>query len=684
VICRVVLVSAMMLFSVIGHADEKDEKVDYQNRKVAIPQITVPPRLDGDLSDEAWKNAIKLEKFTRFGNSSTPVTEKTEAYICADGKNMYVAFYCHDTEPGKIRASETQRNSRSVWSDDHVGIQIDSQNTRQRYSTFSVNPIGTQIAQIEGGTADNLTWIGDWKAKAKRVPDGWIAEMAIPFKLLRYPKGAAAMGIVLDRRLAREQNNVTWPDFPADGQNFSGRVRYFVEATGLNLPENRPRPVFLPYVLGTLKSTASGQTGLDIKYPISTTFTGLATLNPDFKTVEQSVADINFSYNEQFINETRPFFAEGKQFLPYSDMFYAPRISSIDEGVKLVGKEGNTSLGFLTTHKQAAKTGRTSTAFLARHDQSIFSNSILEVVADNQNGRPDNRVARISGSNGWLAGNRRHNLEFSTGQSWQAGKAKGANYAANWSTTQQGKWGAYVGVNQLDKDFVNDLGLVLNKDSRGVDASLSQDNTFDRGPVGSYFVNTSYSRYTRTNGTFFYDSVSLYGSVENLQGRGIGFNVGNGNRRDSPASPEIFHDRDAGGYFFWNGRTLFQGGSVAYSAGPQGGQPTTNQSVRQGFLINQRTSAQVTARQQKRGGTTTRQQSVTGTWRVDNFRTMSMRYLSQNGIGNTSSVGRTNVNNLYFAYSQRLPQGMDAFLLIGDPNAERTKNQVTLKLVRPY
>jgi hypothetical protein len=69
---------------------------------------------------------------------------------------------------------------------------------------------------------------------------------------------------------------------------------------------------------------------------------------------------------------------------------------------------------------------------------------------------------------------------------------------------------------------------------------------------------------------------------------------------------------------------------------------------------------------------------------MDNFRTMSLRYLAQNGVGNANSVGRTNVNNLYFAYSQRLTQGMDAFLLIGDPNAERTKNQVTLKLVRPY
>ena len=208
-----ILTLLTLLLCLLAHQTLAQTAQTVTKRQFALPQVATPPTIDGDISDTVWKSAFYVENFLRYGNSSTPINakDKTEAWICSDNTNLYVAFYCHDGQPEKIRASETQRDSFGVFQDDHVGIQIDSQNTRRGFSNFSVNARGTQIAQIEGGTATNLTWVGDWKAKTHRVADGWTCEVAIPFKMLRYPKGGAAIGLDVTRKIARETNNTMWP-----------------------------------------------------------------------------------------------------------------------------------------------------------------------------------------------------------------------------------------------------------------------------------------------------------------------------------------------------------------------------------------------------------------------------------------------------------------------------------------
>ena len=52
------------------------------------------------------------------------------------------------------------------------------------------------------------------------------------------------------------------------------------------MPDIAPKPVFLPYTFATARPNgASGRVGMDIKYPFSTTLTGLMAINPDFQTI---------------------------------------------------------------------------------------------------------------------------------------------------------------------------------------------------------------------------------------------------------------------------------------------------------------------------------------------------------------------------------------------------------------
>lgn len=657
-----------------------------QRESYALPTTKTPPKIDGDLSDACWKSAFKAGEFVRF-TGSAPIVEQTEAWVTTDGATLYVAFLCRDEHPELMRASETQRGSSAVEGDDHVTVVIDSQNLRRGASSFSVNPLGTQVEHLEGGTAGNITWAGDWRAASKPLPDGkgWSCELAIPFGLLRHPARARAFGLQLARSLNREGNQMIWPALPPEGQSFSGRTQFLPELRlAQPMPDQRPPTVILPYSLTTASTKGVGsRQGMDIKYPLSTTLTGLVAANPDFQTIEQDVASVNFSYNEQQVPDRRPFFAEGNEFLPTSDVFYSRRIGQFDEGLKVVGREGATSIGLVTSQSRSGEPDRTSAALALRQAVGLFSEYSVYAASDNRANRLSNRVVRASGNYGWVDGAQRNSIFFSRSQSWQGGMLKGG--ASDLTLSSRGAPGRpryRVSTSSLSEDFVSDLGLVQDRNRKGWSASMGIRNQLDKGRLLSYDVDFDYfSNKRMTTGAFFNESVSLDLGINTRDGYGLDINLDGGRRQQDAAS--YFRDRLTGGGFSWNQRTLFQGGGLRYRSGMQGGQPTQSVSFAQGFLVSKPFSVRTSYNQQKRGGVTTRQAIATGTYRLDSLRAISARLLSQNGTGNAANVGAQTGTNLYFAYSQRSRKGTDFFLLLGDPNSGNTRSQITTKITRP-
>ena len=652
----------------------------------ALPTTKTPPKIDGDLSDTCWKDALKAGEFARFGGS-TPVGERTEAWATTDGKTLYVAFYCHDTHPERIRASETQRGSGAVYGDDHITVLIDSQHQHRGLSAFSINPIGTLYHTLEGGTADNITWAGDWRGASKRVADGWTCELAIPFGLMRHPTKSKVFGLQLIRQLARESNFVIWPAVPPEGQALSLLAQNAPDITlAQPMPDQTPKPVFLPYAFATAKpSGESGRVGMDIKYPFSTTLTGLVAINPDFQNIEQNVASVNFSYNEQFVADRRPFFAEGSEFLPDPELFYSQRVQRFDSGLKVVGRQGATSVGLVSSTARSTKFDRDNMAFSVKQAVGLYSEFGASATADNIYGIVANRVARAHGTYGWLAGDRRNTFYARRSQSWLGAQPKGEDSVLYFnSSATNGKPYFTLIRSQLSADFISTLGLIQNPDRKGWSASTGLHNQFDQGKLFSYDLKLDYSQADRlTSGAFFYENVGGTASVQTRQGKSLSLDTSKGRRQDSATAR--YEDYSNGIGFGWNQRTLFQGGGVRVGQGRQGGLPTTDLNFGQGILVSKPLSVQTSYNQQKRGTTTTRQAIATGTFRLDPLRTISARLISQNGSGNAANVGVRNGTNFYLAYTQRSrANGADLFVILGDPNANNTQTQVTLKTVRPY
>ena len=93
-----------------------------------IPAIKVnsPPKIDGDLNDEAWQTAAKVTGFWRTDRDQL-AEEQTEVLICYDDTAIYVAFICHDSQPNLIRAQQRKRGG-AFQSDDFITINIDPLN----------------------------------------------------------------------------------------------------------------------------------------------------------------------------------------------------------------------------------------------------------------------------------------------------------------------------------------------------------------------------------------------------------------------------------------------------------------------------------------------------------------------------------------------------------------------------
>lgn len=163
------------------------------------------PKLDGDLSDEVWQQAIPYTDFRMVEPyPDQEPSEKTELRILYDKKNLYIGIYCYDQQVDKISANSMAFDQPGK-SDDIVRILLDPFQDKRNAFVFSVNPRGARSDGIAMGERASLNWDGIWNAKAKIQPDGWSVEVAIPFQTLSFNKKLKAWGLNVERYIPRKQ-----------------------------------------------------------------------------------------------------------------------------------------------------------------------------------------------------------------------------------------------------------------------------------------------------------------------------------------------------------------------------------------------------------------------------------------------------------------------------------------------
>jgi hypothetical protein len=322
-----------------------------------IPRFTEAPVIDGVLDNPVWeREALKIENFHQLSPKEMgDPSEKTVAYVGYDEKNLYVAFRCYDSNPKKIRASVTNRDS--CIEDDWVIIFLDTFNEKRRAFGFLLNPLGIQMdcLRIEEGGNENMdfSWDTVYFSDGKIDEEGYVVEMAVPFKSIRFPdREDKVWGVTLGRNIPRKGEILLWPDFTREisgliTQSGEIRIRGDVEK-GKNF---EIMPVFTS--LKTKGSKVDPEAGLNLKWGVSSDLTFDFAVNPDYSHIEADAPRIEA--NQRFAlyyAEKRPFFLEGMEIFkfPQVNLVYTRRIIDPLVGGKATGKVGRFTYGLLTAY----------------------------------------------------------------------------------------------------------------------------------------------------------------------------------------------------------------------------------------------------------------------------------------------------------------------------------------------
>ena len=365
---RQTVIFVILFFLLTGclwiHATESQVGEDV----VLKPKYTSkPPRIDGVLDDQAWKDGpiINGPFIVNQPVYGEVLPQKTEVYLTYDHKNIYVAFYCHDTEPEKIKTSISRRDN--LGTDDWVAFELDAIGNRQSTYGHICNPNGTQwdlINSTSGGENADPDWV--WYSSGKIVADGYIVEIKIPLKSLKFKSGNnVILNAAFHRFVSRTGTNASWPQIDQQKGSFNSLAPVEFEKLSSQL-----RLEALPaFTYGSIrdrltpsewsKSDQSSQFGFGLKYGITSSVNTEITINPDFSQVESDEFQVLVNQRYPiFYSEKRPFFMEVQNQFDVAGLSESTNMSTAVHtrniiepawGGKIQGELGKVSFGILAS-----------------------------------------------------------------------------------------------------------------------------------------------------------------------------------------------------------------------------------------------------------------------------------------------------------------------------------------------
>ncbi|MEE8348416.1 MAG: DUF5916 domain-containing protein [Acidobacteriota bacterium] len=289
-----------------------------QKRSVEVLRIDSEIVIDGEMDEPAWQRAQPAADFIQQEPvMGEPGSEPTEVRLLYDETTLYIGIYCFDSAGKEGITVNSVRRDVSPFEGDYFGVLLDTFDDDRNAFVFGTNPRGAKRdGQMAGnGESSNFDWDAVWSVKSKITERGWQAEMAIPFKTLRFREGEEQVwGLNLTRKIRRKNEDIHWSPIPRPFR--INRVSLAGELTGLSGVRQGRNLSIKPYIsLPVVRRQHDDvdflpEPGLDLKYGITPGLTLDLTVNTDFAQVEADQQQINLTRFSLFFPEKREFFLE--------------------------------------------------------------------------------------------------------------------------------------------------------------------------------------------------------------------------------------------------------------------------------------------------------------------------------------------------------------------------------------
>ena len=518
------------------------------------------PRIDGTLDDPVWERATRITDFVQQRPlDGAPATEDTEVYIAYDNDNLYFGVHAHYSDPGLIRANRADRDQTFI--DDTVALYFDPFLDQQRAYVFSVNGYGVQgdsllessaertpgggggggggggrpggggrspgsgrggmsaalAASLGAPPTGDLSWDALFESGARLVDDGWTAEMAIPFKSLRYPERRPGephrWGFQIVRTIFGKDEADVWSPVSRGLAGFLTQMGVLDGLTNLSTSRNLE---ILPTVTairigsldastGTFDEATHPEGAVNVKYGVTPNLTADFTYNPDFSQIESDTPQIEVNQRfPLFYPELRPFFLEGQEVFTVPgqvNLLHTRTIVDPRYGGKLTGKVGNTTLGVLVANDEAPgrrddlpidAVGKTSQVFVGRARYDLYAESSLGVMATGREFL--DAYSRVAAVDGRFRLGRTSSLTmlYAGSQHRDEDGAERTGPTAHVAWNRQGRNLNYgASFDTVDPNFRTDTGFLQRVDTRTARANAAwrwwPDNlVINWGPYASY------------------------------------------------------------------------------------------------------------------------------------------------------------------------------------------------------
>ncbi len=325
-------------------------------------------QLDGRIVEEFWSSAVPISDFTQQDplEGGAP-SERTEIWVAYDEDNLYIGAIIYD-DPEGILAFQRERDA-SLRTDDRFMWILDTFRDGRTGYFFEINAAGLMGDGLMGGGGGgggriNKAWDGIWEARTASRPDGWSAEIRIPFRTLNFDPSSDTWGINFQRTIRRRNEEILWRGWRRNEGLFrpvyAGELRCLQGMSqGLGL-EAVPSSIvgWREVPTNATPTTYPRDVSLDLNYSITSSLRASFSVNTDFAEVESDQRRVNLTRFPIRFPERRDFFLEGSGGFSFArrsspQPFFSRQIGlnsgqqiPIDYGTRVTGQVGPYEVGF--------------------------------------------------------------------------------------------------------------------------------------------------------------------------------------------------------------------------------------------------------------------------------------------------------------------------------------------------
>jgi hypothetical protein len=467
--------------------------INGERKSFEIYRTDSAPVIDGRLDDEVWRTAAVVDDFhqTSPSNGAMP-SEVTIVRVTYDDEYLYIAADLRDSDPGAISAKQMIQG-KMFYSDDRFWVTLDSFNNKRNDYFFQVNANGVRRDALRENNARFIDeWATIWQAQSAVTEDGWVTEIAIPFKSISFSPDSDTWGINFGRGIVRKQEYDMWSsherqDWPAYGGEVSG-IDDIKQGVGLDVVPSVSVSQNRDLVMGG--DSSDFEPSLDMRYRISPSLSATFTLNTDFSTAEVDEQQVALDRFSLFFPEKRDFFLQDAGIFEFGNIdtngrpFFSRRIGlsaegeavGIDAGIKLTGRVGDFNVGALAIRQEAAGDVSAKDLFVARGSYNVFDESAVGFIMTH--GDPtSNESNSVMGVDFLYRNSDGPFGEILTGKFW-AQQSRSSNLAGNEQAfgaqfeIPNDKLQVYAGAQHIEENFRPALGFVNRAGIRRFDTGL--------------------------------------------------------------------------------------------------------------------------------------------------------------------------------------------------------------------